>query len=72
MWRGSGWLPRHAARRGQRGHWVQIKFAWGYLYIFLKKVKIKKMSFFYSLSPSHHIKYAKRHMSGVLNIGKNN
>jgi hypothetical protein len=25
MWRGSGWLPRHAARRGQKGHPVQKK-----------------------------------------------
>jgi hypothetical protein len=33
MWRGKGWLPRHAARRGQRGHRVQKKmFARGYFY----------------------------------------
>jgi hypothetical protein len=27
MWRGNGCLPRHAARRGQRGHRVKKKFA---------------------------------------------
>jgi hypothetical protein len=25
MWGGKGWQPRHAARRGQRGHRVQKK-----------------------------------------------
>jgi hypothetical protein len=35
MWRGKGWLPRHATRHGQRGHRVQKMFVGGYF----KKIK---------------------------------
>jgi hypothetical protein len=44
MWRGSGWLPRHAARRGQRGHRVQKSLPRVIFKNKLKKVKIKKLS----------------------------
>jgi hypothetical protein len=44
MWRGSGYLPRHAARRGQRGHRVQKKSLGVILKNKLKKVRIKKLS----------------------------
>jgi hypothetical protein len=44
MWRGKGWLPRHASRRGQRGHQMQIMFARVIFKNKLKKVKIKKLS----------------------------
>jgi hypothetical protein len=30
MWHGKGFLPRHATRRGQKGHSVQIMFVRGY------------------------------------------
>jgi hypothetical protein len=30
----------------------------------------KKFATFSTLSPSHHIKYTKRHMFGALNVGK--
>jgi hypothetical protein len=43
MWRGKGWLPRHAARRGQRGHRVQIMFVRGYFKKIIKnRLKLKK------------------------------
>jgi hypothetical protein len=42
MWRGSGCLPRHAARRGQNGHLVQKRVRQGlFLKINLKKLKLK-------------------------------
>jgi hypothetical protein len=45
MWRGSGCLPRHAARRGQRSHRVQKKNSPKVIFKnYLKKVKIKKLS----------------------------
>jgi hypothetical protein len=38
MWRGSGCLPRHAARRGQKGHRVQKKVRLGlFIEIIFKK-----------------------------------
>jgi hypothetical protein len=38
MWRGSGCLPRHAARRGQKGYPVQKKFPQGlFIKIIIKK-----------------------------------
>jgi hypothetical protein len=54
MWRGSGCLPRHAARRGQKGYPVQKKVPQGlFIKIIFKKVNIKKLSF--NLPVEHYI-----------------
>jgi hypothetical protein len=43
MWRGKGWLPRHAAKRDQRGHRVKKSLP-GVIFKnkLKKKLKLKK------------------------------